>query len=500
MFLVFLAMSTITTTNGQTISLESLQGTRDFLPDEMLLQNYLFNMWHTVSRQFGFKQYDAPIVEPANLWDKKSGSDILNEMYVFEKDGVQMCLRPEMTPSVTRMIIKQRKSLILPARWYSIPQCWRYESTTRGRKREFYQWNMDIFGALPIRSEVELFNCIVIFLQRLRLTSKDVIIRVSDRRILQCLFDKFGLPVDKFNTACNLVDKIAKLERHELTKMFTEQVGFTAEQIEQIYQLVKIDSIPMLEGFFTGLDIIKSTTVEGELPWLTEMKTVFETMRTLGLGEWFKLDVSIVRGLAYYTGIIFEGYFTNSELKRAILGGGRYDSLMATYGAEPLPAIGFGMGDVVIMDVLNELDLLPTLTHNINYMIFPFNDSLFADATSIAHKMRQLTKYNVEVYMGKNRMKNALDYANRAQIQNVIIIAPDEWSKGMITIKPMFSTNPTQQKGEQKTMTVDQFIDELLRPVPVPLYLTQNDYNTGFGPESAMGMSDSDGASYGTGA
>lgn len=463
------------------ISMESLPGTRDFYPDDMLPRNWLFNKWHNLSKKFAFKEYDAPILENADLWDKKSGSDILQEMYVFEKAGVKMALRPEMTPSVTRMIINCHKSITLPARWYSVPQCWRYETTARGRRREFYQWNIDIFGAQPIRSEIEIFSILISFLKSVKLTTNDVTIRVSDRRILQEIMDSFGVPADKFVKACNLVDKITKLSKEDLTLMFQEQIGLTSEQIDQIYEIVEITDIRDLKKYIPDSPAVKE---------LEQIMVIFEE---LGFMDWITFDLSIVRGLAYYTGIVFEGYFKNSELKRAIFGGGRYDNLMATYGADPIPAIGFGMGDVVIMDVLNERGLVPRMSHSCDYLVVAFNDSLFPAAMSIANRMRDQTNYSVETYMGKNRLKIALDYGNRTGVKNVIIVAPDEWQSNCITIKPMTGVTKLQ-----RTITLDAFISELTQPISIPLYAAPPAYNTTLSPSEIMGFSDSDQMSCGS--
>lgn len=431
------------------ISLEPITGARDFYPSDMLKRDWLFDQWHEISKAFAFKEYDAPILENASLWDSKTGSDdILSEMFAFTKGGKSLTLRPEMTPSVTRMIMNCRKNLVLPARWYSVPQCWRYESTARGRKREFYQWNADIFGAPPVQSEIEILSIIILFLQRLKLKDSDVVIRISDRRILQKFLEGQKIPEKDFVTIFNIIDKIEKLEKSEICEMFVERVGLAPDQIERILEFVQIKNI----------DDLEKNLPPSAKEVLDEITEIFSTLTMMGMEKWIKLDLTIIRGLSYYTGLIFEAYFKNSENKRAICGGGRYDNLMQKYGSEPLPAIGFGMGDVVIMDVLEELKLVPEMSHRIDYMVIPFDKSLTREAVDLSNKLRTYSNFSlqIETYVGKLRMKNALDYANRVGVEKVILLFPDEWKSGNIIVKQMIGENKTQE-----TLNISSFLTSI---------------------------------------
>ena len=411
------------------IPLESVRGTRDFYPDDILIRDWLFDIWRRICKSYAYKEYDAPVVEHALLWNAKSGDDILNEMFTLEKEGVQLVLRPEMTPTLARMVMNCYKTTTQPIRWFSLPQCWRYETTARGRKREFYQLNVDFLAnEKNIKAEIEIFQLIVDMLNTFLLTNHDVVIRLSDRRILQNLTEKFNIPEAQFAKTCNLIDKINKLSKQDFNDMLHKEIGLSHEQIEEIHQIVAIKD---------PNDLTKHLPNAKEL--IDELNQLFYVLGQLGISEWFELDLSVVRGLSYYTGIVFEGFFKNSDMKRAILGGGRYDKLLATYGGDPLPAVGLGMGDVVLLDVLNERGLIPKLSHKLDYIVIPFDESLFIPATKIAKQIRSYNQnIHVELYASnKYKLKNALDYANRIQANYAIIIAPQEYLNNQIIIKNM---------------------------------------------------------------
>lgn len=427
-------------------------GTRDFFPDDMLLRNWLFNIWSDVAKQYNYQQYDAPILEHSNLYTiKRGGDDILNEMYSFEKDNIKLCLRPEMTPSLTRMIMQILPSSILPLKWFSIPQCWRYETTTRGRKREHFQWNVDMFGTEKIKSETEILDIITTFLKKINLTSNDIVIKISNRKLLQKVLSNFGITEeDQFMKACNVFDKLEKLEKNDLIKMFKDNVNLSDEQIEKILIFSEIKNFD---------DLVNLNFLDKDDIILTEMKKIFENANKLGFGEWLQFDVSVIRGLSYYTGIVFEAYSKSTEMKRAILGGGAYENLLTTYGfPSPVPAIGFGCGDVVIMDILKELNKLPIFESRTDYVIIPFNDDYFADSCVIANKLREKGK-TVDVYMKKTRLNVAYSYADRIKANNVILLAPDEWSNGLIVVKNLRMELDSTEK--QKTVNLDEYLSSL---------------------------------------
>lgn len=431
------------------IPLFSVSGTRDFFPEEKLVQEWLFSKWKEASLLYGCQQYDAPILEHTSLWKRKAGDDVTREMYSFKtRDGIEVCLRPEMTPSVSRMVIKRLHNDILPLKWFSIPQCWRYETTSKGRKREHYQWNVDIFGAKKVKSEGELFAIIVYFLKSIGLTSDDISLKVSNRMILQKVLEKNGVKGDDVIVAFNIIDKLNKWTREELSNMLKDKVNMTQEGIDTIFKLVTVKDVEDLTAFLDP----KDDTVQ-------ELRKLFSLATAYGYREWLTFDVSIVRGLSYYTGTVFEGFFKNTELQRSVCGGGRYDNLLEKYGYhETVPAVGFGFGDVVILEVLKELDRLPKLKYQCDYCVISFNEELFPNASSISERLREKGKVT-NLYMETDkRMKNAFSYADRTGAKNVIFVAPEEMQRNEIVIKNLRETDKSKK---QITIGIDEFINSL---------------------------------------
>ncbi|ARF12516.1 histidyl-tRNA synthetase [Klosneuvirus KNV1] len=423
-------------------------GTRDFYPEDMVFRNWLFNHWKQVSREFGCLEYDAPIVEHAELWTLKSGgTDILNEMYSFEQDGIHLTLRPEITPSLSRMMMNYLPTAVLPLKLFSIPQCYRFENVSKGRKREFYQWNVDIFGAENVKSEIEIFMLIVAFLKRVGLTSNDVVIRISNRMILQKVLTKIGVADDKLLTAYNIIDKIEKLSREEISQMLKENVGIDDSCIDAIYKMISVNTI---DGLIEYLG-------ENDETYL-EMKKIFEYAEKVGISEWILLDLKIVRGLNYYSGVVFECFTKQLDITRAILGGGVYSNMMESYGySEHVNCIGFGLGDVVIETVIKELNLFPFENIGIEYVIIPFNDTFFCDACNIATRLREKGKM-VDIYIKENKIRSAYSYADRKRADKVLMIAPSEWVNKQIVVKDLRTTDPTKK---QITVDLEQYLASL---------------------------------------
>lgn len=428
------------------ISLDPPAGTRDFAPEEMRVRNWLFGIWRSVSKSAGFQEYDCPIVEYQNLYTRKGGDDILKEMFAFTLGNNKLCLRPELTPSVARMIMKHYKTQPAPFKWFSLPQCFRYEDIKRGRKREHYQWNADIFGAEKITSEIEVFMMITTFFEKIDLTPNDIVIKVSNRMILQKVLNKMGVSDEHFTRACVLIDKIAKITKEEMSQSLTDDIGLTAEQIGTIYDLCNVTNIDDIAKF---LDQTDETYLE--------MKEIFNLAEKIGIKPWLQFDASIVRGLSYYTGIVFEAFPKNLPgLQKSICGGGRYDNLLTSYGyRETVPAVGFGFGDVVITELLKDLGKLPKLKNETEFLVVPFDSTLFAEAAGVAQRMRQTGKL-VELYTSKTRVGHALDYADRKGINSVVLIAPTEWQKGNIVLKLL--REPKNSPLKQQELPLQDFL------------------------------------------
>ena len=408
------------------MKLQSVRGTRDFFPEDLRLRNWLFGHWRTAAARFGFEEYDAPLVESEELYTRKAGEEITGQLYNFEdKGGRRLALRPEMTPSLVRMLLQKGGALPLPIRWFSIPQCWRYERMTRGRGREHYQWNMDIYGVPGVAAEAELLAAIVHFFTAVGLQAGDIEIRVSSRKVLEEVLTTAGVPAAQFAAVCVLVDKLEKLPREAIEGDLVD-LGLETELIDTILETLSLKTIEDLE---------QALGADSEA--LADLRGLFQLGDLYGIGDWLVIDPSIVRGLAYYTGIVFEA-FDNGTLQRAVCGGGRYDQLLSTYGGKDIPACGFGFGDMVILEVLKDRELLPQLPGAIDDLVFAFDASLRSAAIDVATRLRAAGR-SVDLVLEEKKVKWAFKHADRRGASRVVLVAPDEWAAGEVRIKDLRS-------------------------------------------------------------
>ena len=327
----------------------ALPGFRDFYPDEFAHRAHVIRAWREVARRFAFVEYDGPPLEPLDLYTKKSGEEIVGQLYTFEdKGGRQVALRPEMTPTFARMVAARANALRKPVRWFSIPQLFRYERAQRGRLREHFQLNVDIVGEPGEIADAELLAVAVGIMAELGLGPKDVRARVSDRRLLNSLLDASGVTGDAVGAAYGVLDKTGR-QPESVAREKLAAAGISAGAADAVLALASPGALERATAEHSahpavGADLARFTTYLGHL-------------KSLGVAEWVDVDLSIVRGLAYYTGIVFELFDAKGEL-RAICGGGRYDSLLEDLGGVDLPALGFGMGDVVLGELLKDRGLL----------------------------------------------------------------------------------------------------------------------------------------------
>jgi histidyl-tRNA synthetase len=329
----------------------ALPGFRDFYPDEFAQRAHIFRAWREVARRYAFVEYDGPPLEPLDLYTKKSGDEIAGQLYNFtDKGGREVALRPEMTPTFARMVAERANALRKPVRWFSIPQLFRYERAQRGRLREHFQLNVDIVGEVSELADAELLSVAISIMQELGLDASDVRARVSDRRLLNALLSEIGVREESRQAAVYAVlDKISRQPRDISVAKLTE-AGLTPGMIEAVLELPEVKD---LDGFRP--ELANAAAVK---PHLERVATYLSHLQSLGVREWVDIDLSIVRGLAYYTGIVFELFDAKGEL-RAICGGGRYDDLLNDLGGADLPALGFGMGDVVLGELLKARHLMP---------------------------------------------------------------------------------------------------------------------------------------------
>ncbi len=357
-------------------NLQPVKGTRDFFPDEMRLRNWLFEVWRNVSVQAGFEEYDTCVLEHEELYIRKAGDEISKQLYSFEdKGGRRLSLRPEMTPSLARLVLQHKKSLSFPIKWFSMPQCFRYERMTKGRRREHFQWNADIIGQAEIVAEAEILMLLISACELMGLSAKEIRVFINDRRILNSILSQISVPQEMHSEVLVIMDKRDKISIEALSKLL-QDIGMSTTQVDQLNEyLLKSDLIELKKDL-------------NDTQGIDELQNLMDMMETAGFSDYLQFDISIVRGLSYYTGAVFE---VNSPAKqhRAICGGGRYDSLLSTYGGEIVPAVGFGFGDVVVLDVLKDLERFPELPRKLDYTIIPFAREQVGTALNIAAILRQ---------------------------------------------------------------------------------------------------------------
>ena len=274
---------------------QGVRGTRDFYPEDMRLRNWLFQKFHASSLSHGFEEYDSPIIEHEELYTRKQGEEITQQLYNFEdKGGRKISLRPEMTPSLARMVMARSGALPLPIKWYSIPQCWRYERTQRGRGREHYQWNVDIWGMEGIEADAELLSVMVHMFKSVGLTHDDVVVRISSRKVLEEVLGSLGIEGDSFTKTCVIVDKMDKLPEETVSAQLSD-LGISDSSITTIQSVLSVKDLPELR------DMLSPDSMA-----VSELERLFQLLESYGISDWTTFDASVVRGLAYYTGPVFE--------------------------------------------------------------------------------------------------------------------------------------------------------------------------------------------------
>jgi histidyl-tRNA synthetase len=403
--------------------LQAPRGTRDFYPEDLRLRSWLFDHFREVSHRFGFEEVDAPIVEHAELFIRKAGEEIVEQLYHFTLHDRHLALRPELTPSLARMVTARAGALRLPLRWFSIPQCWRYERATRGRRREHYQWNLDIWGEPGVAAEAELIAAVFAVLDRLGLEPGDVRLRLNSRALLEeTLRGRFlaGRP-EVFAPLCVVVDKLGKIGADAVVAQLVDPAGPIRLDPGAAREVVELLTPRSLEE--------AARHAPADSPALAELRRLFELLAAYGVADRVDFDASVVRGLAYYTGIVFEAFDRDGKL-RAVCGGGRYDRLVETLGGPAIPAVGLGFGDAVILELLEEKKRLPALGRALDDVVLPFGEAERPAAICLASRLRA-TGRRVELVLGPVRLRRALADADRAGAARMLWIGPEELARGV---------------------------------------------------------------------
>jgi histidyl-tRNA synthetase len=398
----------------------SVKGTRDFYPELMAVRTWLYGVLRQVSESFGYQEYEAPILESLDLYAAKSGEELVKEQsYVFtDRSGDQIALRPELTPSLARMVAQRQRELTYPLRWWSFGPFWRYERPQKGRSREFFQWNVDMLGVDSPEADAELVTVLATFFKTVGLTPGQVMILVNNRKLMDSRFDGFGIPKNQRPAVSSWIDRREKISIEAWLK-YGADIGLSQAQVESIKQML------------ANQDLWQQSE---------ELVRFFKAIDALGLREYVRFDPAIVRGLLYYTGTVFEAWEVGGEIKRSILGGGRYDNLLADVGGDPLPAVGFAMGDVVVTLILEKYGLLPQGLDATPapVLVTVFNDELLLESYTLAAELRR-AGLNVTCYPEPSKLSKQFKFADRIGMRVTIVVGPDEVAAGTVAIKDLVS-------------------------------------------------------------
>ncbi|HCK61584.1 MAG TPA: histidine--tRNA ligase [Gemmatimonadetes bacterium] len=418
-----------------------LPGFRDFPPEDFDRRSHIQGAWRRVAQRYGFQEYDGPPLESLDLYVEKSGDEIVGQLYNFvDKGGRDVALRPEMTPSLARILAKRSRGMSKPIKWFSMPQLFRYERAQRGRLREHFQWNVDIIGEPSVAADAEVLAIAIDGLRELGFTAKDFSARVSDRRLLTALLLVIGVQEENLGATFGVIDKIERLPAEKAEHLLVEEAGLDKAEIEVLKSLLSSTEIDDVARAF-GDD----ARVAEELHRFRQYTDMLEAM---GLGDFVELDLRIVRGLAYYTGIVFELFDREGDL-RAICGGGRYDRLLELVGGDPQPAVGFGMGDVVLGELLKEMNLVPEYERALDYFLVAVTGEEYPAALRLAHQLRD-QGHSVAYGLKQQGVVKQMKAAAREGANTVLIIGPDELANGTVLVRDMTS-------GEQREVQRQEF-------------------------------------------
>ena len=404
---------------------------RDFYPEDMAFRNRLFETWRVSAERHGFEPYDAPVVESLELLKRKSGEEITDQIYFFQdKSGRDLALRPEMTPTLARMVAARQGALTFPLKWYTIAQCFRYERMTRGRKREHYQWNLDIIGERTVAAEVEVLATAVDALSSLGLDAAAIRVHFSSRALLAALLVALGIEPQHHPATFLALDKRGKLPDPELDATLRAS-GLTPDQCQAVWRLLGIASLDeALAMLPPGTDVARD---------LTEFRAM---LTDYGLADIVQFDIAVVRGLSYYTGIVFEAFDAQRQF-RALFGGGRYDNLLASVGGRPETGVGLGFGDVVIAELLAELGKITPGAAPGDLAVGYMQDAQRSCAMRLAHALRREGR-QVDLALVSEKPKHFFGRVSKRPFARAIYIGPDDVTRGTARLKDLATRQETE--------------------------------------------------------
>jgi len=395
--------------------IQTVKGARDFYPEQMALRTWLYDNMRAASQQFGYQEYDGPFLETLDLYAAKSGEELVKDQaFVFnDRGGDQITLRPELTPSLARMVASRQAQLPRPIRWWSFGPIWRYERPQKGRSREFFQWNVDLLGVDSPAADAEMAAVIAAFFGRIGLTPDEVKIQFNNRRLMDAEIAALGL-TDKKSSVFRLIDRRDKMNAEAWDK-YAGELGLSPEQLDG------------LKALLSNRDLWQKSD---------ECAAFREAAQALGIDRFLEYEPTIIRGLDYYTGTVIEARDREGEF-RAILGGGRYDNLVGDVGGERLPGVGFAMGDVVIGLVAQKYGKVPNLrTSPTEVLVTVFDKASLPEALKLATELRA-GGLRVEWYPDAVKLDKQLKYADATGVRFATILGPDEVAQGTVTVKDL---------------------------------------------------------------
>lgn len=419
----------------QKLTTQPYKGARDFYPEDMRVRNYIFETWRKVAKRFGFEEYDFPFLEPFELYAAKTGEEIVNnQLYSFiDRGDRKIAIRPEKTPSAARMVAGRFKDLPKPIKWFNIGNCWRFEKPQKGRGREFFQFDIDIFGVEGIEADVEVFSTPVEIMKEFGGNENMFEIRVCNRRLAEFYLKEIvdlqgGISEGGTQTygVTKIVDSKTKVPEEEFLS-FLKKARLSDPQIEKLQEFLSAD-----------IEFVKK--FQDRCYGAREIVQFFEAIKKLGYEKYFKFAPEVMRGLDYYTGNVIEQFDLNPENSRSMFGGGRYDNLIGEFIDQDVPGVGYAMGDVTLLEFLKGWNLLPKFASETQYLVTLWpdkNDKYYFAANDITKKLRSKGR-NVEMWLEKGvKLEKQLKYADQKGIPLVVIAGEEELAKGLITIRDM---------------------------------------------------------------
>ena len=418
----------------------SVKGMRDFYPEDMAVRRWMFDIIRNVSTCFGYQEFEGPCLEFIDLYAAKSGEELVKEQsFVFSSPGDDLLtLRPELTPTLARMVAQRQFEIPLPLRWWSIGPFWRYENPQRGRTREFYQWNIDLVGSETVAADAEIVTIAAIFFKEAGLNPDQVRIYINNRRLMDKAFSKLEIDKALRPQVFRLVDKLDKLAKDEWLN-FALDSGLTEAQTAGLLQLLE-DSELWRES--------------------DELVEFFDLIKSFGVADYLEFNPKVIRGLDYYTGTVFEAYELGGQ-SRAILGGGRYDNLVADVGGNRLPGVGFAMGDVVIELVLRDKGVIPErLGNKPQVMVTVFDQATLKESILVTNELRA-AGYRVMIYPEADKLGKQFKFADRLDIPVAVVLGPDELAAGKVAVKDLKSREQVSIHREDLLDQIEEFLRRL---------------------------------------